>query len=834
MRAISDAFFFFFFHKPRNALVFEPVGPQLVIMVRLTSLRARACTPSLRRPCITTGLSWTTRRWRATLSPTVAVSQPLRQPSQGSWDQDDHRLRQIFDHPNLDAKPTASPLQNVGLFRNRYLTRPAGFPAFAKINVSRSQRLVQEVLTASSVEEYRRIVLLMDRLSDLLCRVLDLCDFVRVSHPDVRFQTAAEKAWNHVYHYMNELNTEPGLSKQLRTAMENPDVTRHWTDEEMATAEVLNMDFIKSAITLPRHVRDSVVDVAQKISEAGSTFMAEMEPAEHWVRFPTQTVRQSEWAGSNKYVHVYSAKATEGMQTVPNESVRKHLMYGMKTASKYTIETLERLVRLRAKLARLTGFQSYAHLALRDRMMAKTPDNVRRFLTTMCEKNLPLVEKEKHALLAAKHRHLGDGSEHLTLQPWDRDYYMQKLSRKELGTSGGKHLNRFFSIGVVMRGLSRLFTKLFGIRFIPAETGPGETWAPEVRRLDVVSDTEGHVAVLYCDLFHRLNKNPNPAHFTLRCSRAIQEVELEEFAAGAAVQGTDDPLALPRFETPEEAANDGMSTSRHGGVLKQLPTIALVCDFQPKEPGVPSLLSFNEVETLFHEMGHAIHSILARTKLQNVAGTRCPTDFAELPSTLLEHFVSDNTVLGMFAEHHATGEPLPFDFVRRHAKFQAQFTGIETERHILLAMYDQELYATPREGFQEQRLGQGEAAADCMVDSTALYHELQRRYCIMPPDPPGTSWQGFFGHLYGYGATYYSYLFDRVLAGRVWNVVFRRGEGGKAVDRDLGERLKEGILRWGGSRDPWHMLADTLRDEEIRAGDEKAMARVGSWSLAGG
>ena len=103
----------------------------------------------------------------------------------------------------------------------------------------------------------------------------------------------------------------------------------------------------------------------------------------------------------------------------------------------------------------------------------------------------------------------------------------------------------------------------------------------------------------------------------------------------------------------------------------------------------------------------------------------------------------------------------------------------------------------------------------------------------MPPDPVGTSWQGFFGHLFGYGGSYYSYLFDRVLARRVWGVVFKDGEGGGAVERANGERFREKVLQWGGARDPWRCLGDVLGDERIMKGGKQAMGLVGSWGLEG-
>jgi intermediate peptidase len=261
-----------------------------------------------------------------------------------------------------------------------------------------------------------------------------------------------------------------------------------------------------------------------------------------------------------------------------------------------------------------------------------------------------------------------------------------------------------------------------------------------------------------------------------------------------------------------------MEVSKEDGVLKQLPTIALVCDFLPSENSrEPSLLSYQSVETLFHEMGHAIHSILARTSFQNVSGTRCATDFAELPSTLMEHFAADPTVLSLFARHWKSDRALPYELVAERIGLTKRFEGMETENQIILAMVDQAYHSSTIE--------------DAGFDSTSIFHDIKSRFAHGPRDPPSTCWQGFFGHLHSYGSTYYSYLFDRVLAERVWRVVFKAGENGGALNREKGERLKENLLKWGGGRDPWTCLSDTLEDERLAPGDEKSMALVGSWGI---
>jgi len=334
--------------------------------------------------------------------------------------------------------------------------------------------------------------------------------------------------------------------------------------------------------------------------------------------------------------------------------------------------------------------------------------------------------------------------------------------------------------------------------------------------------------VVYCDLFSRAGKSPNPAHFTLRCSRAISQSEIEEYG------NLDHP-----FGSATEAATDGMAhgIDNSSGTVFQLPTIALICAFaRPAQALVssgnskkPTLLSFRDVQTLFHEMGHALHSILGRTSLQNVSGTRCATDFAELPSVLMEHFAFAPKVLDLWARHWEADdddgsgvfqgrEKLPYALIKERLEIERRMAGAETEAQIVLAMLDQAYHG---------HLG-GNSSGRGDINSTEVYHGIYSQYSSIP-EPPGTAWQGFFGHLFGYGATYYSYLFDRAIAARVWKVVFEDGE--KAVDREMGERYKEEVLKWGGGREGWKCVAGVLGEPDLSEGGEEAMKEVGRWGV---
>ena len=198
--------------------------------------------------------------------------------------------------------------------------------------------------------------------------------------------------------------------------------------------------------------------------------------------------------------------------------------------------------------------------------------------------------------------------------------------------------------------------------------------------------------------------------------------------------------------------------------------------------------------------------MIGRTEYQNVSGTRCATDFVELPSILMEHFLSSPTVLSLFEKDRSFS-------TRQAANHHTDpCHSIDTYNQILLASLDQ-VYHSP-------------AVHDTTFDSTAELANLHNKRGLIPY-VPGTSFQTQFGHLFGYGATYYSYLFDRAIASRVWQNVFSKDP----LNRETGERYKREVLRYGGGKDPWKMVSALLAAPELEGGDAEAMREVGRWKI---
>ena len=754
-------------------------------------------------------------------------------PEALSHSHDDTILRKVFDSQrfwrDFSRNPSTLGLK-AGLIGNRYLTTPRGFQNFAEDALRKCKAIVEKTLTASTVAEYTSVARDLDRLSDLLCRVIDLSDFMRGTHPDPSYAKAATEAFSLMFQYMNELNTTTGLNQQLKKALSMPEVTSRWTDEEKAVAQILMKDFAKSGIDLPSKQREEFVTLSNEISQAGTDFVNGIEYANEHIALsssqlngvdPTLIQRLTSW--NKAVVPLYSPVARVLMSTAYDEEARRAVYIAERTASKRSISRLQKLLLKRAQLSKLTGYTSFAQMTLVDKM-AKTPEAVNNFLRSLNARNRGQVQQELSRLLTGKQT---SDLDKISLKPWDHAYYLNRLIQSQsdvhLRTSRSRlhdNLPSFFSLGNVITGLSRLFHRLYGIRFVAGSALPGECWDPSVRRLDVVTETQEHIGVIYCDLFARSGKPPNPAHFTLVCSREISDDEIRE--ADATGQHPNDGMPVGISVSP-----DASRLRRH-----QLPTIALVCDF-PEPPShdavEPTLLSLHSVTTLFHEMGHAIHSILGRTSMQGISGTRCATDFAELPSVLMEYFATNPDVLRLFAKHWQSDAQIPdemIDALKKEQKVRTERTGAwDDENQILMALLDQAFHSQDAlAAFENGRF-----------DSTEIYHRIWNEHGSVQ-EPLGTAWQGFFGHLYGYGATYYSYLFDRAIALQVWRSVFNNGQNAGAVDRNAGERLKSEVLKWGGGRDPWICLENLMGEGKgvLEEGGERAMLEVGRWGVGAG
>jgi len=395
-------------------------------------------------------------------------------------------------------------------------------------------------------------------------------------------------------------------------------------------------------------------------------------------------------------------------------------------------ETVLNLVKLRHKRANLLGYKTHAHFVLEERM-SETPETVNDFLNDLLPKAKPAAKKEFDQLAKIAKK---DGIDQL--EKWDSAYYSEKL-KKELFDFDEEQLKPYFKLENVIDGVFNISNKLFDLVFEEIDTI--DKYHEDVKTYKV-SDTSGnYLAVLYADFFPRKGKR-NGAWMTSFKGQWIMDNK----------------------------------NSR--------PHISIVCNFTKPTATKPSLLTFNEVTTLFHEFGHALHGMLANTTYPSLSGTNVFWDFVELPSQLLENWCYEKEALNIFAKHFETNEVIPMDFIDKIKKSANFLEGMQTLRQLSFGMLDMKWHANDLTTITNVKEFENEA-----FKNTQLF-----------PDVKDNCMSTAFSHIFqgGYSSGYYSYKWAEVLDADAFELFLENG----IFDKQTAKKLKSNILEKGGTDKP--------------------------------
>lgn len=410
------------------------------------------------------------------------------------------------------------------------------------------------------------------------------------------------------------------------------------------------------------------------------------------------------------------------------------------------VAILEAIIAKRDELAHLLGFESYAHLDI-DSKMLRTPETVETFLEDLLKK-LNQKEQKEFDLLTA------DLPESVLLThdnkmfPWDIKFTQNEYKKKHFDVDEAK-ISEYFQLEQTLDSMFSLFSTFFGVRFESVETDGG-FWHPEVKLVKVFdAHTNELLAYFLLDLYPRPNKYGHAAHFGI----------------------------LP-----------GIKTEKGGW-----PAISfLIANFPKSTATKPSLLKLEEVRTLFHEFGHAMHHILGRAYLASLGGTAVKKDFVEVPSQMLEDWLWDTDVLKAVSKHYQTGEPLSDEVIKKIQSFKEFDRGQFWQRQSLYSLLSLAYF---KEGAQK--------------NLEKIWQDLQKSISHNVAIDPENHHYACFGHLLGYGACYYSYIWSRVLSQDIFDFINEKG----LLRPDAGKRYVELILSPGGSKDPNIMMREFLGRE---------------------
>ena len=401
------------------------------------------------------------------------------------------------------------------------------------------------------------------------------------------------------------------------------------------------------------------------------------------------------------------------------------------------------IAKLRAEQAEIMGFPNYAAYSL-DNTMAKTPENVYAFLKSLISQYTPKADAETKAIEDFARQSEGPDFQ---LQPYDRFYYSAKMKKQMLDISDDEVKPYFNVDSVLLNGVFYAANRVYGLTFKERTDIP--TYHPDMRVFEVFDKDGKQKALFYCDYFRRPTKR-----------------------GGAWMDGF----------------------AEQSRQRQQLPIIYNVCNSAKAPEGKPSLLTWDEVTTMFHEFGHALHGILSDCQYYRLGGTNVARDFVEMPSQFNESFASIPEIFDNYARHCDTGEPMPADLKERMLKSITFQTAYALGENLAATCVDLAWHMLPASQIPTPE------------EAPAFEKEALRQVGLLNPQIPPRYGTSYFNHVWasGYAAGYYSYLWTEVLAVNIADVFAQRGP----LVPETGQDMRDKILSRGNTGDLMQMFTD--------------------------
>lgn len=574
--------------------------------------------------------------------------------------------------------------------------------------------------------------------------------------PDPAEREAGREAQNDLSNWFNRM----GKDERIFAALEElAALAPEFTAEQRRFLDESVRDYRRSGLDLPADQRARLDEIDEELNELGSDFRRNIADDETVVLFaedelagvPESFVASLPRSGELCIVNMKGPNLGYILGYCENPTTRKKMgcAAGLRGGQR-NVRVLEQIIKLRHERAQLLGYPNTAAYVVETKM-ALDPETVFEFYEDLRPRLRVKAEQDYAEFQAAKREHTGDPE--ATLEASDISFYSNWLKREKYAVDT-EALRDYFSMADVKAGMFGVYQDLFDITFKEISGAARQEgrpfWHEDVELYAVMDNQTGEMlGEFYLDLFPRDGKYSHAAQFPLRLRKVWP---------------------------------DGSVTS---------PIVALVCNFTKPMDDRPSLLSHGEVETFFHEFGHCLHSILTRATLASFSGTNVARDFVEAPSQMLENWTWQPAVLSRFARHYETGEPLPAAIIDGMIAAKNLGSGISTEGQVYLGMMDMRFHTDE----------------DGVVDTTEVCEQTYRDARLFSP-AANLVRQASFGHLVGYEAGYYGYLWSLVYAQDMWS---RFEEA--PMNAEVARAYRRAVLEPGGTRDALDMVRDFLGRE---------------------
>ncbi|MDD4819872.1 MAG: M3 family metallopeptidase [Flavobacteriales bacterium] len=667
---------------------------------------------------------------------------------------------------NMDmGKKEAKPQEIINPFYGDYSTpyRTVAFdkitledymPAVKKgIEIARAE--VDAIVKNPATPTFENTIVAMERTGEMLGRATSVFYNLNSAETSPQMQKLAEEISPLLSEYSSDMLFNKALFDRIDYVYQNQD-KENLTVEQKQVLKDTWKGYAEGGAKLSPEGQDSLRQISMKLSQLSLKFQSNVLKETNAFRMnitdekkleglPKSAMdaarEEAQSAGEKGWTFTLKAPSYSAISKYAKDRSLRQKMYmaynsrcvkGGQTDNRAVVEEI---VSLRTQLAKLLGYQSYAHMAQEDRM-AKKPATVNAFLAELLEKALPAAKRDVQMLADYAKKH--DGLK--KIEAWDHSYYANLL-KEEQYSFNDEVLKPYFKLENVIQGVFYVANKLYGLTFTEVYDIP--KYHPDVHTF-VVRDAQGKFkAIFYGDYFPR--------------------------------DGKRDGAWMNSIKDQNKVFGDN-----------QAPHIVNVCNFSKPTADTPSLLTFYEVTTLFHEFGHALHGMLSDVTYSSVSGTSVPRDFVELPSQVMENWAKQPEVLKVFAKHYLTGEVIPEKYIDALMRSINYMEGYATVRQLSFGMLDMAWYDGRADAYLKNKKHDFVKYERDAMKATQLY-----------PYVDGTCMSVSFSHIFagGYSAGYYSYKWSEMLDADAFEYFKENG----LFSREAGKHFEKEILSKGGS-----------------------------------
>jgi peptidyl-dipeptidase Dcp len=646
------------------------------------------------------------------------------------------------------------------------ITEEHYMPAFEE--GMRQQNLeIEAILANPEAPTFENTIVAMEYTGQLLRNVSLVFFNANSSNTNDEIQAIARDLSPKMSQHADNIRLNPDLFERVRKVYEQKDQLG-LNPEQAKLLEETHKSFIRSGAALPAEKQDRLREINQELSmltlQFGQNVLGDVN------KFRMVIDNEADLAGLPQSAIDGAAEraANEGHEgkwvfTLHNPSVMPFLYNANNRELRKKMqqayinrgnngnefdnnENIGRIVNLRLERANLLGYNHHAHFTLEETMVKNTETAVN-FITQVWDAALPIAHEEAKMMQDMINAEGND----FKLAQWDWRYYAEKIRREKYDLDE-QEVRQYFELNTVRNGIFDVVNKLWGLRFVERKNIP--KYHDEVQVFEVLEADGSHIGILYMDFHPRDSKR-----------------------SGA---------WMSSYRT--------QSVDRDGNFVA--PLITIVCNFSPPTSTQPSLLTYDEMTTFFHEFGHALHGLLSNVTYPSLAGTSVPRDFVELPSQVMENWANEPEVMITFAKHYETKEPMTpalMDRIQASSHFNQGFATVE---FLASAFLDFE-YHTITKPFAEDKLNEVAGIIDQRtVKNTGLIPEIHFRH-------GSTHFQHIFSG--GYSAGYYSYIWSGLLDADAFEA-FR--ETGDFFHRETARSFRENILERGGTKDAMEMYVN--------------------------